>query len=107
MGERLEVFGRSRYDDYYLAWLIDGEEGADIRHPPIDDEHKAIIEAAEPFAVKRPGERLLVFETYTAATKALRAARAAIKSHKAAKPWPEWAITASAHGWKPPKGWAP
>lgn len=35
-----------------------------------------------------------VFDSKASATQALRAARAAVKSTKAATPWPDWAITA-------------
>jgi len=49
--------------------------------------------------------------TRNLASELLAVARAAVKQAKSEwtkdRPWPEWAKTASAHGWKPPKGWQP
>lgn len=47
------------------------------------------------------------WENRSTAQKALRVAKAAIATMNAAKPMPEWAIKATAEGWKPPKGWKP
>jgi len=39
---------------------------------------------------------------------ALHACNAALKAFRlSSKPMPEWALTAAAAGWKPPKGWKP
>jgi hypothetical protein len=50
---------------------------------------------------------VLYWETKNEATVALRAARLAVKLYQANIPWPEWAKTAVANGWKAPKGWKP
>jgi hypothetical protein len=47
------------------------------------------------------------WDSRTAATKALRTARAAMKLVAENRPLPAWAATALANGWKPPKGWKP
>lgn len=35
------------------------------------------------------------------------ATKQAQSEEDADRPWPEWAETARANGWKPPKGWRP
>lgn len=53
----------------------------------------------------------LGWESKSAATKALRLAKAAIKAAlseaREGREWPEWAVQAAAAGWKAPKGWKP
>lgn len=90
-----ENYGES--DGLYL-----GEDGGD------DAEHMAATNAAR--AVRDPEETSgggLCWHTATDAKAALRVAKAAVKALRECKPWPEWATTALAAGWKPPKGWAP
>lgn len=110
MSEKLDIFEDQRNGGYYLAWVIDGDQGAEIlTNPSSDDaETKAIIEAVRPFARNEgKGYSVFIFESKTSAMQALRAARAAVKSAKASTPWPDWAIAATAHGWKAPKNWKP
>lgn len=110
MSEKLDIFEDYRNSGYYLAWVIDGDQGAEIAtKPPSDDaEAKAIVEAVRPFARQQgKGYSVFVFDSKASATQALRAARAAVKLTKAATPWPDWAITAAAHGWAAPKTWKP
>lgn len=48
-----------------------------------------------------------IWESETTAKQALRVAKAAIAAVNDAKPMPEWALKATAEGWKAPKGWKP
>jgi hypothetical protein len=43
----------------------------------------------------------------SAARKALRVAKEAVRLYAANRPMPEWAIKAMAEGWKAPNGWKP
>ncbi len=106
MAERLDIMEQAD-GSCYLAWIIDGDEGSAVGPElAFDEESKAINAALAPLADETTS-RAFLFMTKAKAKEALRTARAVIRSHKAAKPWPEWAITASAQGWKAPKGWAP
>lgn len=52
-----------------------------------------------------------VLENERLARELLKVGRNAVKNAKlewdSGVPWPEWARTAQANGWKPPKGWKP
>lgn len=47
------------------------------------------------------------WESKTKAQTALRACKLALKQLDEKTPWPAWAKTAYAAGWKPPRGWKP
>lgn len=96
-----------------ICWWIDGEEGAHLGDylsggpsPPEDDDHYIATEAALTVEAETDCAGLY-WETRAAASKALTAAKAALKAHRSAKPWPEWAKQALVAGWKAPKGWQP
>ncbi len=48
-----------------------------------------------------------VFASQKHKTEAMKIAKAAVTVAKSEKPWPEWAVTALANGWKAPKNWKP
>lgn len=59
---------------------------------------------------KRGGSLLhdaFVWERRSDAAAALKLIKAGVAARKAQRPMPEWARTAIANGWKPPKGWTP
>jgi hypothetical protein len=107
MTTRLDTF-EVRYD-WIVAWDDEGYPGLALGEDAGDEpEHIAASKAAESLGTnRRRTDGALTWESKSDATKALRAARAAVKAAKAGKPLPEWAITATAAGWKPPKGWTP
>jgi hypothetical protein len=103
LGAALGEFGSEDYTDEALAKEKD-PEGRDhmvanltlIKHKP---------------AIRRDSSGFL-WDSMTAARRALTLVNAAIKADRAKRSgkmigWPEWAVTAAAHGWKPPKGWKP
>jgi hypothetical protein len=47
------------------------------------------------------------WETETKAKFALAKVNAMAKAALSEIPWPDWAVKATAAGWKPPKGWKP
>jgi len=65
---------------------------------------RAAHETVKPSSYENGG---YVWETRADATKALRAANAALKVAQSNVPLPEWAKSALAAGWKMPKGWQP
>lgn len=79
----------------------------------------AVELAAAMWAASRPddvtyqglgGPRIgvLSYKQATAYLRAMRtAALGALRAFDAKTPWPEWALTAQAAGWTPPKGWKP
>lgn len=100
---------------FRICWLIaeTGEAGAFLgdylsRGSPPDcgDDHFVTTEAARAAGAEYDDEGLL-WESQSAVRKALTAANAALKAHRSAKPWPEWAKQALVAGWKAPKGWQP
>lgn len=115
---RLDVF----YQQYrwIVAWDDEGYPGGILGESTEDEEghdpeHEAASKAAR---LCDPADGALGGAMYwddeQSATRALRAARAAVKAHRAAvkaekagKPWPDWAKTAKAQGWREPKGWTP
>ena len=103
-----------RYNGYFIGWYIreEGEYGyylstrsQDKEEPSNREDYECWLadRAAAPFA---DGETDLgcFFETRTTARKALAAVKLAIKVKRDV---PEWAETALAAGWKPPKNWKP
>jgi hypothetical protein len=97
--ERELVVARVRYES-----ALKSKNGAHIEEMRSLLEMAAADHAAKPFAESR-GRNGFVFGSQSSALKALRAARAALKNLGA--PMPEWALKATAAGWKPPKGWKP
>jgi hypothetical protein len=112
----------STRNGYALYWVVDGDLGGEVgeitpsrRKPGSvesdgDRELRLAFEAAKPFADDHPRNRGFVFETMARAKQADAAVRAAFKAdaaEQAGKPWPDWAKTAAANNWKPPKGWKP
>jgi hypothetical protein len=112
--------------DYNIAW-VDEEDGVGLvlgddkswtkKNPPsnrglTEEEHKDAIEVYtmeralyEHFLDNLNDRGIFAWETKSAAAKALRVARDAVKNIK--NPMPAWAVEARKHGWKPPKGWKP
>lgn len=106
---------------YRLAWFIVeddyiggtlGEETyteADLKRKkdPESREHiAATIAASRTVGVERDSNGYY-WGSRKAASAALKACKIAMKVARAGTPWPEWAVKASAAGWKPPKGWTP
>lgn len=110
MRPRLAIF-RDTIGHYLIAWDDEGYPGLELGDKPraVDEEHKVATDAAVlvggPDLLRRKSDRVLLFETQGQATKALRAARAAVRNMK--NPMPDWAVKASSEGWKPPKNWKP
>lgn len=105
---KLDVFDSSYYGGAVIAWVCeDGGIGTVLGEVGDSSDHETRL-AEE--AIRGSGidcgnsSRAFVFESERDARRALRAARAAVK---AGKVWPEWATTAVANGWSPPKGWKP
>lgn len=110
-------------DGYYLAWEFPEDIGAELGElytvrdnclPPepskAENFDEYITWLAEKTALECKPDWINTrfnWETKTGGLRALRTIRAAMKSATADKPWPEWALQASAAGWKPPKGWKP
>lgn len=122
MKDRLILSEYTNGHQHRIAWFIveHGEEGAVLGEDEYTEadlakcvgrrvgewEHVAATIAVSKIAGVQHDRRGYYWESRKDASSALRAARAAIKD-RSAKPWPEWAVKASAEGWKPPKGWAP
>lgn len=103
---RLDIF-EERYE-FIVAWDNDGYPGLALGEEYDDDpEHVAANAAAASLGTHARRIDVMVWDTKSDAMKALRAARAAVKAVKSGKPMPPWAVTATAEGWKPPKGWKP
>ena len=101
---------------YRICWVVDGEEGAWLgdylypQHNPTfhdDNEHRVATEAANQAGGCEIENFGLRWESKARAQEALVSARAALKAARSSKPYPEWALTALAAGWKAPKGWVP
>ena len=106
-------------DHYYLTWFIveDEDYGATIgeREYTKDLEKATDPEAIEEIALGLTAKGLAdgrdtwgyYWETVSGAKAALRAVKLREKTLSDERPLPEWAVTAAANGWKPPKGWKP
>lgn len=118
MSERLEII--ECRDGYGIIWVVDGEDGAEVgdfafgRARPKDQDGVdawLAYHAAKPLADGvRGAQEGFRFATKRRANEALRAIRAALRADKDAqknKPWPAWAQSAAAAGWRAPKGWVP
>lgn len=109
MREHLAVVNYS--NDYRIAWILeDGEEGlvlgpAETGHGS-DVESRAASIALEDIGTESDAEGFY-WDSLSAAKRALSVAKAAAKAAIANIPYPEWAKTAIANGWKPPRGWKP
>lgn len=98
-----------------IVWeLEDGDIGADLnpadckgKAPSSDEErgnweHHVACETAGTTPEVLKDDRGFYWETEAQARRALRIIKEALKQDR---PMPEWAKTALAAGWKPPKGW--
>jgi hypothetical protein len=107
----------STVDGYALIWFIDGEEGLRIGedwHTLLDVSKESVdVEQREDWVCAHIAfsfspdylEPFFLWDSRSRAADALRAIKSALKMHRANKPLPEWAQTALAQGWKPPKNW--
>lgn len=57
--------------------------------------------------LERTTQGSLVASTEAARKLLLLTCKNALKSARDAKAWPDWALAATAAGWKPPRGWKP
>lgn len=91
------------------SWLGDGVSSQQLEAEPSEPE-SLVWYYAEKAAqeLKLDRDRLgYRFETATAADRNRRLINARRKQLRDKRPWPDWANTALAAGWKPPKGWQP
>ena len=108
--------------DFYIAWItvLDDDYGPEegqclgestefdkMDRPTERDMRESWIahHAAKNLCDSRNRSGKFLFDTRTKALMALKEANRAL--HADEKPWPDWAVQANAHGWKPPKGWKP
>jgi hypothetical protein len=129
-GEYLDIFESSGHQQpygYYIAWFLveDGDVGGvlgDEKYPknyvPKNEGSWSCYTATmavDAFAKTLDSDRVTkgnsydtwYFERRSDAVEALRQANAALSLGWQDKPMPEWAVTALAAGWTPPKGWKP
>lgn len=131
---KLDVF--TNFGSYYVGWCMDGDVGAWVgqdakksvglltgernvartKRNEDDFEYLTVEIAAIKWVGEHTEDARPVYEGYSFESKRrafefLKAMRAALKAAKRefndGVPWPEWAKTAEAAGWKPPKGWKP
>lgn len=125
MADRLTVQGAwARRDEWVIQWICDGDDGgclgedvytrADIATADEESWNHVVanVVAAEMLpqfgdAARRDGMCGYIFDREADARAVLRAIKTEWKSLKSSRPWPEWAKTAAANGWKAPKGWQP
>lgn len=109
IGQRMGESGRHRiqwaFPDGELGGYL-GQDKNDGSEDPPEDKDAWDHWAASKAVMGLPGAdrdgTSTFWETEAAARVALRLAKAALKQ---VKPLPDWAKTALAEGWKPPKGW--
>ncbi len=100
---------------FRIAWYEDGEEGGWLGQDPNDGlgdaptdsddwEHWAASGAVRALPSTQSDSLSFFWESMSDAKAALRVAKLALKSER---PMPDWARTAIANGWKPPRGWKP
>lgn len=123
MKDRL-IVADARSGCYAIAWHLadEGDTGAAIgEYEPLDDDPRGtpderLFRLAERVVARLAAEDLdgirrfrgvWEFESEAKAQKALRQINAEWKVLKAGTPWPDWAHTALAAGWRAPKGWTP
>ena len=118
MADRLII--ESERIGYQIVWFLEEESDTGARlgestyserdlakAKPEDWDHiTATITASKTVGVQRDGHNGYYWESRKDAAAALKAIKFALKD-KGAKPWPEWAVKATAEGWKAPKGWTP
>lgn len=107
---------RRRYDQI-TASLSERMTASKRREYEADLEYLAVELAAAEYAEQNPDSIRFSHHVYgfVADTKSdmarfKRVCNTALKAERAKRrdvPWPEWAIKATAEGWKPPKGWKP
>jgi len=114
VSDRLIVTGHREKDGHYIQWAFDdGELGGylcqsadDGEGDPPEDKDAWQHWAASKAVRSAPGVQFdstgAFWETEAGARVALRVAKEALKQ---VRPLPDWAKTALAEGWKPPKGW--
>jgi len=115
MGCKLQI--EETYKGYSIGWtdgtdfglMIGQDHGLDTCDHDTVAIQNALLDAGMVEGNRETGN-IWVWDTLTAAKKALRLAKATFKAQMDARknaPWPEWAVTAIANGWKAPRGWKP
>lgn len=99
---------------YVVAWSFAGDIGMELgewrQRMPAESlvAFNAIHDFCEPRAdVAAPRFGGYVFESESVARQALRHVNAALVAWQDGIEMPEWAKTAMAEGWNPPRGWKP
>ena len=107
------VVSETRYE-FQLAWFIaewddiGGVLGEDEADKDYDVAVRTALDAyCKRIGIERQRGKAYTFETRKQANEALRLCNAALHFMQSKKPLPEWATTALAAGWAPPKGWKP
>ena len=132
MADQLVVIEARGEDGFILAWsLDDGDEiggfigdenpsseailsnlGAAKKSGREDDvihwlAYQACRSLPESSGVWHDSANGFVFPEKKLASSVLRQIKVELQAWRSGKPWPEWAKTAAAAGWKPPKNWHP
>jgi len=109
IGQRMGETGRYRiqwaFPDGELGGYLGQDKNDGSEDPPEDRDawdHWAASKAVMGLPGSDRDDTSTFWETEAGARVALRLAKAALKQ---VKPLPDWAKTALAEGWKPPKGW--
>jgi hypothetical protein len=110
-GMYLEVF-ENHSGLCHLSWCDDEDgEGSEVGSLCGDPENDALNRALTPMVnnefITRGDDGTFAFDYIMDAKRALSLANATLNSLADSKPWPQWAIDATAAGWKAPKGWKP
>ncbi len=112
--DKLAIFeDRSGYL-YHIGWLCWDEEYGDEEGLRLGEggkdvgaDHTAAEAAVKDMKDGREDGGAYFWESRSAAQRALKVAKEAVKAAAANRPLPDWAKKALAAGWKAPKGWKP
>lgn len=118
MSEAMIVFRESRRGEWRLVWYFpdEGEDGGTLGEKgPIskrlasssDRDQRELYLIDRALRGARRDGRGFFWSSKEDAMRAMKLARAACDAAESTKPWPDWAVRASAAGWKAPKGWKP